>query len=53
MGQKADYFHAATAIANAAGIFNLTRAFNFAAMPEVAGWLEQHWLDIGLTEQAA
>jgi len=53
MGQKADYFHAATTIANAAGIFHLTRAFNFAAMPEVAGWLAQHWLDIGLTERAA
>jgi len=53
MGQKADYFRAATAIANAAGIFHLTRALNFAAMPEVVGWLEQHWLDIGLTERAA
>ena len=53
MGQKADYFRAATAIANAAGIFYLTRALNFSAMPEVAGWLEQHWLDIGLTEKAA
>jgi hypothetical protein len=53
MEQKADYFHAATAIANAAGIFHLTRALNFAAMPEVVGWLEQHWLDIGLTEKAA
>ena len=53
MGQKADYFRAATAIANAAGIFHLTRALNFAAMPDVTGWLEQHWLDIGLTERAA
>ena len=35
MEQKADYFHAATAIANAAGIFHLTRALDFAAMPEV------------------
>jgi hypothetical protein len=53
MGQKADYFHAATAIANVAGIFHLARALNFAAMPDVIGWLEQHWLDIGLTEKAA
>ena len=53
MGQKADYFHAATGIANAAGIFHLTRALNFAAIPEVVGSLEQHWLDIGLTEKAA
>jgi hypothetical protein len=53
MGQKADYFRAATAIANAAGIFHLTRALNFAAMPDVTGWLGQHWLDVGLTEKAA
>jgi len=53
MGRKADYFRAATAIANTAGIFQLTRALNFAVMPEVVGSLEQHWLDIGLTEMAA
>jgi hypothetical protein len=53
MGQKADYFHAATAIANAAGIFHLTRALNFAHMPEVIAQFEQHWLDIGLAERAA
>ena len=53
MGQKVNYFHAATTIANIAGIFHLTRALNFAAMPEVVSWLEQHWLEIGLTEKAA
>lgn len=53
MGQKADYFRAATAIANAAGIFHLTRALNFAAMPEVVGMLERHWLDNGLMWKAA
>ena len=53
MGQKADYFRAATAIANAAGIFRLTRAFNFASMPELVAQLERHWLDVGLTEKAA
>lgn len=53
MGQKADYFRAATAIANAAGIFRLTRAFNFASMPELVAQLERHWLDVGLTERAA
>jgi len=53
MEQKADYFRAATTIANAAGIFNLTRTLNFASIAEVVGWLEQHWLDIGLTEKAA
>ena len=53
MGQKADYFRAATTIANAAGIFHLTRALDFAAMPEVVAWLERHWLEIGLMEKAA
>jgi hypothetical protein len=46
-------FRAATAITNAAGIFHLARPLNFAGMPEVAGRLERHWLDIGLTEKAA
>ena len=53
MGQKIDYFHAATTIANVAGIFHLTRALHFAAMPDVVAGLEQHWLEIGLTEKAA
>ncbi len=53
MGQKADYFRAATAIANSAGIFHLTRALNFERMPEVVAQLERHWIDIGLTERAA
>jgi len=53
MGQKVNYFHAATTVANEAGIFYLTRVLDFAAMPEVVSWLERHWLDIGLMEQAA
>ncbi|HZQ14451.1 MAG TPA: hypothetical protein VFB31_16735 [Pseudolabrys sp.] len=53
LGQKADYFRAATAIANAAGIFHLTRALDFAAMPDVIARLERHWRDIGLMEKAA
>lgn len=53
MGQKANYFRAATAIANVAGIFHLTRRFDFKAMPECISSLEQHWLDIGLSEKAA
>lgn len=53
MEQKANYFHAATTIANVAGIFHLTRPLDFAAMPKVVAWLEQHWLDIGLMEKAA
>ena len=53
MGQKAGYFHAATAIANDGGIFTLTRNLNFAEMPQVIGRLEQHWRDLGLMEKAA
>jgi len=53
MGQKTNYFHAATAIANSAGIFYLTRALDFAKMPEVIASLERHWLDQQLMEKAA
>lgn len=53
MDQKANYFHAATTIANVAGIFHLTRVLDFAKMPEVIAWLEAHWLDLRLTEKAA
>lgn len=53
MGQKIDYFRAATAIANSASLFTLTRNLNFAAMPAVIAWLEQSWLDIGLVQEAA
>jgi hypothetical protein len=53
LGQRANYFHAATAIANVAGIFYLTRALDFAKMRDVIVSLEQHWLDLRLTEKAA
>jgi hypothetical protein len=53
MDQKANYFHAATTIANVAGIFYLTRALDFAKMPEVIASLEAHWLDLRLMEKAA
>jgi len=53
MQQKATYFHAAASIANSAGIFHLTRAHDFASLPEVISWLERHWLDLHLTEKAA
>lgn len=53
MGQKVRYFHAATAIANSAGIFHLTRPFNFRQMPDVLEQLDGHWRDIGLMEPAA
>jgi hypothetical protein len=53
MGQRVSYFHAATTIANRAGIHYLTRALDFAAMPDVVARLERHWQDIGLMEKAA
>lgn len=53
MNQKENYFRAAVAIANVAGIFHLTRALDFAKLPDVVAWLETHWLDLRLTEKAA
>jgi hypothetical protein len=53
LGQRANYFVAAAAIANAAGVFHLTRDFEFAALPDVIAGLESHWREIGLTERAA
>jgi hypothetical protein len=53
MGQRVNYFHAATTIANKAGIYYLTRALDFAVMPDVVAELERHWREIGLTEKAA
>jgi hypothetical protein len=53
MGQKADYFRATAAIANAAGIFHLTRALDFEVMPGVITMLERHWRETGLMEKAA
>jgi hypothetical protein len=53
MEQRAEYFKAAAAIANAAGVFHLWRPSDFAAMPEIVDWLEAHWAEIGLTAKAA
>jgi len=53
LDQKEDYFHAAASVASAAGIFYLTRALDFAAMPEIIDSLEAHWRDLGLREKAA
>ena len=53
MNQKVNYFHAATAIANTAGIFFLTRPLDFAKMADVISWLQGHWLEQRLMEQAA
>jgi hypothetical protein len=51
--QRANYFHAAAAMANSAGIYYLTRELSFAKMPDVVAMLEQHWDKSGLREKAA
>ncbi|MBI1202391.1 MAG: hypothetical protein GC182_07760 [Rhodopseudomonas sp.] len=53
MGQKTDYFRAASAIVNSASLFTLTRPLDFKAMPAVIASLEQNWQDIGLLDKAA
>ncbi|MBO0718286.1 MAG: AAA family ATPase, partial [Rhizobiales bacterium] len=53
LAQKQHYFRATAQIANGSGIFRLVRPLDFAAMPEVVSWLECHWRDTGLMEQAA
>jgi hypothetical protein len=53
LDQKALYFRAATAVANAAGVFHLTRALDFNSLPHVVESLEQHWVDLQLMEKAA
>jgi len=49
-GQKTAYFHAATQIANTAGVYHLTRPLDFAAMPDVIASLERHWRDLRIAE---
>ena len=53
MGLREEYFRAAAAIVNAAGVFVLRRPFGFVAMPRVIAWLEDHWAAIGLMARAA
>jgi hypothetical protein len=53
LNQRATYFRAAADIANAAGVYHLTRALDFAKMPDVIAALERHWQDLRLSEKAA
>jgi hypothetical protein len=43
MGQHGLYLQIAAAISNRAGVFQLTREMDFAALPEVIAGLERHW----------
>jgi hypothetical protein len=51
--QRQQYFHAAAAIANATGIYYLTRKLDFRMVPETVAMLEQHWRNLHLSERAA
>jgi hypothetical protein len=53
LAQKRQYFRAVAQIANKSGVFRLIRPLDFAAMPEVLSWLERHWRNLSVTEQAA
>lgn len=48
MDQRPAYFRVGAALADAGGIFLLTRPLRFAAMAETIAGLEAHWADIGL-----
>ena len=50
--QKASYFRAAACIADASGIYHLTRPLDFAVMPDVIAALESHWQDLNTAEPA-
>jgi hypothetical protein len=52
MGQQASYFTACSALANAAGVFTLTRPMSFGAFPATIAQLEAHWREIGLVDAA-
>ena len=51
--QRPQYFRAAAAIANAAGIYYLTRQLDFGKVPATIAMLEAHWRDLRLAERAA
>jgi hypothetical protein len=53
MDQSAQYLHAATTVADTAGLFYFTRPFDFARIAETLTELERHWLALGLREQPA
>lgn len=53
LDQRKQYFQAAAAIANAAGIYYLTRVLDFASIPDTVATLERHWRDLRLSGEAA
>jgi hypothetical protein len=53
IGLEAAYLRWSSALQKQAGVFSLTRPFDLAAMPEVIGWLEEHWRSLGMSPAAA
>jgi hypothetical protein len=53
LDQRKQYFQAAAAIANAAGIFHLTRTMDFSKIADTIATLEGHWRDLRLAGEAA
>ncbi len=53
IGLEAAYLRWSSDLQRRAGVFSLTRPFDLAAMPEVIGWLEDHWRGLGILPVAA
>jgi predicted ATPase len=53
IGLEAAYLGWSSGLQRHAGVFSLTRPFDLAAMPEVIGWLEDHWRTLGILPAAA
>jgi hypothetical protein len=48
MGLQQPYFYAAAKLLRRCWAFRLTRPLDFGVMPEVIGWLADHWRELGL-----
>jgi len=53
MGQRGLYFQGAATLTQRAGVYQLTRTLKFPQMPDVIGWLEDHWRTLRLLEHVA
>jgi hypothetical protein len=53
IGLEAAYLEWSSGLQRHAGVFSLVRPFDLAAMPEVIGWLEDHWRALGILPAAA
>jgi hypothetical protein len=53
IGLEAAYLRWSSELQRHAGVFSLTRPFDLAAMPEVIGWLDDHWRALGILPAAA